>query len=154
MSAAAGRQNRRRLMVALGVWLLVLGCGRKAPPLPPLVIVPPSISDLKAETVGNAVQLTWSIPKKGDAPFEGIEGFRVFRYTARASASPCLGCPIPFGEFLELKLKHPDPARIEKGRVIFTDTWDAAYQYVYKVVVFHNSGGVSDDSNIVHVTAP
>jgi hypothetical protein len=139
--------------MALGVWLLVLGCGRKGPPLPPLVVIPPGINDLTAKVLGDGVRLTWSIPKKGVTLFEGIRSFRVFRYRVNKAGSLCSGCPLPFREFLEIRLKYPGPARIEDGRVIYSHTLDPEYQYGYKIVVHHKSGGISDDSNVVHVTA-
>ncbi len=150
------RIHHRSLLfiVSAGFLLLCLACGKKGPPVPPKPTIPPAITDLQAEVIGDKVQLTWSVPKKDNAFFEGLEYFRVQKYMARSSVELCPGCPIPFQDLLEVKLKAPAPARVEGGRVIFQDAMEVDYRYAYKVVVYHESGGVSKDSNIVEFVTP
>ncbi len=147
---AKGKHNRPLFLIFLGVLFLHPGCGRKAPPVAPQVVVPPAVKDLRAEVVGHDVQLTWSVPTQGDTVFEGVKGFRIFRYESRDSSTPrCPGCPIRFHEHLDIKLTDPAPARIKGGRVICRDALEPGCRYAYKVVVYHKSGGVSGNSNIV-----
>jgi hypothetical protein len=139
----------------VGSLILFLACGKKGPPVPPKAIIPPAIKDLKAEVLGDKVKLTWSMPRKDNAVFDGLEHFRVCKYKSHSSVELCAGCPIPFERFLDIKLKDPEPAQVEGDRVIWHDTIDVDYRYAYKVVVYHKSGGVSKDSNIVRfVTEP
>lgn len=152
MRRAKGKQHRLLFLMSLGILLLHLGCGRKGPPVAPQVVVPPAVKDLKAEVARHEVQLTWSVPTQGDNVFEGIVGFKVFRYESGDSTAPCPGCPIPFHEHLDIKLRDPAPARVEGGRVICRDALKPGYRYAYKVVVYHKSGGVSGNSNIVEFT--
>jgi len=141
--------NRFLFLVSLGLLLLHPGCGKKGPPAAPRSVAPPPVRDLKAEVIGDKVRLTWSIPKKGETIFEGIRGFRVFKNKARRSVARCPGCPIPFDPFLDIKLKDPEPARVEGDQVICFDRIEPDYQYAYKVSVYHKSGGMSEDSSIV-----
>jgi hypothetical protein len=151
MGRVKSHQNRLLLLVCSAVLFLHPGCGMKRPPAVPQAVYPPAVKDLKAEVIGDEVRLSWSIPRKGDTLFEGIEGFRVFKYEAHDSAAPCPGCPIPFDELLDVKLKDPEPARVEEDRVICYDSIEPRHRYAYKVVVYHKSGGVSEDSNIVEL---
>lgn len=155
MGRVKGRQDRLLLLVALGSLLLHPGCGRKGPPLAPQAVVPPAVKDLKAELVGDEVLLSWSIPTKGDTIVKGIDGFRVFRHKAHNSVAPCPGCPIPFGdEFLDVQLRYPEADQVEGNRVIWHDRIEPEYRYAYKILSYHKSGGVSDDSNIVFWPMP
>ena len=140
--------------MSLGFLLLDPGCGKKGPPVAPRAVVPPPVKDLKAEVMEDKVRLTWSIPKKGETIFEGIGGFRVFKYKAHGSVARCPGCPIPFDPLLDIRLKDPEPARVEGDRVICYDTIEPGCRYAYKVVVCHKSGGMSEDSNIVLCQMP
>jgi len=126
-----------------------LACGKKAPPVAPRATVPPAVKDLKAEVIGDKVRLTWSVPKKGNTLFDGLEHFRVYKYESHSSVETCPGCPIPFKHLFDVKLDDPKPARLEGNRMIYYDGIKADHRYAYKVVVYHKSGGVSDDSNIV-----
>jgi len=141
--------NRLLLLICAGLLILCLECGKKGPPVPPRAIVPPAVKDLKAEVIGDKVRLTWSVPKKGDKVFNGLKHFGVYKYRSHSSAEMCPGCPIPFEHFLDIKLDDPGPARIEGDRIVWHDDMDAGYHYAYKIMVYHKSGGVSEDSNIV-----
>jgi hypothetical protein len=147
---------RRRFLflILAGALILGLACGKKGPPVAPKPTIPPAITDLKAEVIGDKVRLTWSMPKKDNALFEGLEYFRVYKYTSHSSVDVCQGCPIPFEQLLDIKLNNPEPARVEGDRVIFHDTIKADHRYAYKVVVYHKSGGVSKDSNIAEFVTP
>ncbi len=140
---------RLLFLLWLGLLLLHLGCGKKGPPVAPWAVVPPPVKDLKAELVGSEVQLTWSIPTENGAAFEGIEGFRVFKRRVHDSAAPCPGCPVPFDECLDIKLAYPEPALVAGGRVVWRDNVVPDGPCAYKVIVYHERGGESEDSNIV-----
>jgi len=56
---------------------------------------------------------------------------------------------MPFERVLDIKPKAPEPARVEGNRIIWHDQVAAGHRYAYKVVVYHKSGGMSEDSNIV-----
>lgn len=145
-------QNRFLFLICVGFLILGLGCGKKAPPVAAKATVPPAVKDLKAEVMGDKVRLTWSVPKKGNEVFDGLESFGVYKYESHSSVEMCPGCPIPFEHFLDIKLDDPKPARVEGDRIVCHDKIEADYRYAYKVVVYHKSGGVSDDSNVVRIT--
>ena len=47
----------------LPILLLLSGCGNVGDPLPPLVLIPKPVSDLRALQVGNNVKLSWTLPE-------------------------------------------------------------------------------------------
>lgn len=148
-------RDRFLLLLCAGFFIISVGCGVKGLPVAPKATVPPAIEDLEAEVTGDRVRLAWSVAKEGEVPFEGLEHFRVYKYMAPVTVELCEGCPIPFKHILDIKLKDPAPAMLEGDRMFWNDTIEAAHCYAYKVVVFHKSGGVSEDSNIVQfVTEP
>ena len=144
--------DRFLFLICAGLLILSLECGKKAPPVAPEATVPPPVKDLKAEVIGDRVRLTWSVPKKGNTVFDGLTHFGVYKYDSHKSEEMCPGCPIPFEHFLDIKLDDPKPARVEGDRIIFHDIIEADHRHAYKVVVYHKSGGVSEDSNIVRIT--
>ncbi|NVM20508.1 MAG: hypothetical protein HWN68_01850 [Desulfobacterales bacterium] len=149
MRTAKQYQNWFIFLLSLGFLLLHAGCGKKGPPVAPRAVIPPPVKDLKGEVVGDMVRLTWSIPQKDEAAFEGIAGFKLHRHKAHNSDATCPGCPIPFKPFLDIRLKDPAPAKVEADRIICYDEIEPEHRYAYKVVVYHKTGGMSEDSNIV-----
>ncbi len=142
-------QNRSLFLICAGCLILCVQCGKKAPPVAPNVVVPPAVKDLKAEVIKDEVRLTWSVPKKGDTVFDGLERFGVYKYRFHSSEETCPGCPIPFAYVVDVKLNDPEPARLEGDRITCHDKIEVGHRYAYKVVAYHKSGGVSKDSNIV-----
>ena len=146
-------QHRFLFLICTGLLILCLECGKKAPPVAPEVTVPPAVKDLKAEVIGDKVQLTWSMPKKGDKVFEELEHFGIHKYKSHSSVEMCPGCPIPFEHFADIRLEDTEAAQVEGDRIIWHDNIAAGHCYAYKVMVYHRSGGVSEDSNVVQITA-
>ncbi len=52
----------RRVLLGVLALVLVAGCGRKTPPLPPIIEVPETTTDLVVHQEANEVVLTWSYP--------------------------------------------------------------------------------------------
>ena len=133
----------------VGVVCLAMGCGRKGPPKPPRTVTPPSVSDVRAEVDGDRIELSWTIPGRRGQAMEGIKGFDVFRFKTLDPEKMCAGCPVDFRKFEEVKIETAvsDP----EDRVTLYDKKEPGYGYMYKVLVLHESGGVSADSNIAKV---
>ena len=142
-------QGRLLFLICAGLVILGLECGKKAPPVAPRITVPPPVTDLKAEVVGDEVRLIWSVPKKDNNVFEGLEYFRLYKHRRHRSVEICPECPIPFENYLEIKLDDPKPARVQGDRIVCHDKIEPDHRYAYKIVVYHKSGGASQDSNIV-----
>ncbi|MBW2467349.1 MAG: hypothetical protein JRF02_08615, partial [Deltaproteobacteria bacterium] len=97
--------NCRSLTAAIVFLILTLisGCGKKAPLVPPQMLVPVAISDLHYILDENGVTLHWTYPEKMEngAELTAIESFEVFRAEVRAEEY-CDGCPIRFDRLAEV----------------------------------------------------
>lgn len=83
--------------LGVGSWALILavaGCGKKGPPLPPLVDIPAAVSQLSARRVGDDVILTLALPVKNvdESTPVNLERVDVYAYTGR-SAPPAARFP-------------------------------------------------------------
>lgn len=147
------KQTKKRAVVfqvlVVLTFVIVPACGKKGPPRPPRAVTPPAVSDLSAKVEGERIQLSWSIPRRDDEVVEGIEGFQIFRYRTQDREKLCPDCPMDFRTFK--KVDAPTAGTEDRGRVTAYDVLERGYGYAYKVLVLHESGGVSKDSNIAKV---
>ena len=79
--------------------LLCAGCGKKTNPIPPQLILPPPIADLRADSIAEGILLGWSVPGSDGR----IDHFRIFRSEAAADQA-CPGCPQDYLPFATLKV--------------------------------------------------
>jgi len=90
--AAASVGWPRRLSAPVGFVIaavLLGGCGKKGPPLPPLVRIPSAPADLVAERRGNAVDLRFVVPAAntdGTRPAD-VERVEIYGYTGPRAVS-------------------------------------------------------------------
>jgi len=143
-----GPRHSLVFIALLASFILCSSCGQKGAPIVSQTAPPPAVHDLKVDLVGDRLQLTWSLPKQGEAIFRGLGQFEVYKHTFHRPKDWCPDCPISFRTLLNIDMVDPWPARIEKDRVIFEDTMEGDYLYAYKVVAYHRNGAASEDSNI------
>ena len=53
-----------RLRAILALALLIVGCGKEAPPLPPFIRIPEAVKDLSVTQHGHSLVLTWTNPAR------------------------------------------------------------------------------------------
>lgn len=82
---------RRRLWFWGIVFLLAVGCGRKAPPLSPEAALPIVIEDLQGVVREEGVLLSWTTPSKVDAT---EVRFRLYRREEEGRFWRALGEPV------------------------------------------------------------
>jgi hypothetical protein len=135
-------------LLLVGALMFSGGCGYKNAPVPPQTVVPKVIEDLRYNVGDDAAALTWSYPTEtvSGKNITEITSFELFRAEV-ALADVCNGCPIPFGEPLEL------PGGVnsdEKRRVAEYESGmlRSGYQYFFKVRSRTSWWASSDDSNI------
>ena len=123
--------RRQSLLLLLLVVLVFTGCGKKTRPVPPGDVQPAAISDLAYELDEKGVTLSWSIPvqtvKGGRLPYL-IEKFELYRAVVPAKEY-CEGCPVHFGEPVEIPLTEG-----QKGRITYQESLlRPAHRYIYQV---------------------
>ncbi len=77
--------------------LLILGCGKKAPPVPPRQAKPPTGHDLRASIIDRGtLKLTCAIPVEKGTIMPSLSGFIVYRSKMLHSDSNCKISPVLF----------------------------------------------------------
>ena len=141
------------LPIVMLLVILAWGCGVKAPPIPPDVLVPEAITDLRG-TVSReeAFYLTWSLPKEnmdGSRPVD-LVGFLVLR---RDETGGCPECPGEFTVKAELDLREPQGYILEDDTVTWKDSGlTEGVIYMYKIIGVNHWGYQGPPSNQVMIT--
>ena len=132
--------------------ILAWGCGVKAPPIPPDVLVPEAISDLKGTVKEGAFYLTWSLPEEnidGSTPVD-LRGFLVLR---RDETGGCPECPGEFAVKAELDLREPQDYLLDDDTVTWKDSGlTEGVIYMYKIIGVNHWGYQGPPSNQVMIT--
>jgi hypothetical protein len=128
--------------------LLVLGCGKKAPPVPPRQAKPPAVNDLRASIDGDTLKLAWTIPREKGTIMPSLSGFIVYRSKMLLSDSDCKNCPVLFKRVADIPYEVRASGYMKKGNSAYTATLEKGYRYIYKVIVYRK-GVTSNDSNYV-----
>ncbi len=135
------------IVLLLGLVWGVTGCGVKASPVPPKSIPPAAVVDLAASLDGDIVTLNWSILRGKAAGTAGVDGFIVYRAVVSLEDSDCAECPLLFRRIAEINLEQYLTGAPGQKKVIFRQSIDPGFRYVYKVVAMAKDGQRGLDSN-------
>jgi uncharacterized protein len=122
--------------------LLAAGCGKKTDPIPPRLILPPTIADLGADSIAEGIQLGWSA-----AGTDGrIDHFRILR-SETAVEQACPGCPQDYRPLATLKAADQKNRRDEGKGFRYVDAAVASGRfYSYRVSACDSRGHCSEPS--------
>lgn len=139
---------------AFGILLIILawGCGVKAPPTPPDVLVPEAVSDLQGTVKEETIVLTWSLPEENvdDSTPVDLRRFLVLR---RDETGGCPECPGEFKVRADLDLRSPQGYLLEDNTVTWADTgFRDGVIYMYRVIGVNHWGYQGPSSNEVMIT--
>jgi len=126
----------------LFVAVAAAGCGKKADPIPPRLILPPAIADLSADSIEEGILLGWSAP----GPIGRIDRFRIVRSEAAADQA-CPGCPQDYRPFATLKVADQNLRREGEKGFRYVDASVAAGRfYSYRVSACDSQGYCGEPS--------
>ena len=135
-------------ILIIGVFSIFLfGCGKKAPPKPPLHEVLPIVNDLSYSIDGDELKLTWTVPKVKQKVKSGPSGFVIYRSKKLFSESECLNCPVLFKRIADIPIKVNDSGNLKKNIITYNEILEKGCRYIYKVTVYADNGVTGDDSN-------
>ena len=130
---------------------MLSGCGRKAPPKPPRASRPPQVVDLGYSISEDSIKLSWTIPKASDNDESSATGFLIYRSKQSVSEADCANCPITF-----IKIENVPVRAVVSGRpessVVFAQTIEPGYRYIYKIKAYDDNGVAGKDSNLIDFT--
>ena len=141
-----------QILVIVAFSIFLSGCGRKAPPKPPCQEEPPAVDDLSYSIDRDKLKLTWTILEVKEKVKSGLRGFYVFRSKNLVSEPCCKNCPKMFKRVADISLKDNSKNIGKYRRIFYAETIEKGYRYIYKVVIYTNSGVTGRDSNIIDFT--
>lgn len=121
----------KRGLLLIGLLALLVGCGRKTPPVPPNAVIPEAITNLRYTADDMGVHLSWSYPSRS-VEGKSIKNIRVFQLhkAVISQADYCDGCPVVYDQVIPIEARGIRP----KAGVDYIDTdLQAGYHYVYMV---------------------
>ncbi len=130
-------------IMSAGLFTFVAGCGKKAPPLPPLKYMPAPPVALTYNLSNDRIILKWTYNDKKNQQ-STCRGFRIFRVERDLSGNGCKGCPLQFKKIAEVS---PD-------RLNFTEKIKKGFQYYYRIRAYSENNVQSSISNTVEVKYP
>ena len=131
---------------------MIWGCGKKGPPVPPTGSRTPSVRDLAYEISQNSIKLSWTIPQPDETAQLPITGFLIYRSQQPELEAACPNCPILYKNIGDVPAKGPGSGESGKIPIIFTQTIEPGYRYIYKVHGYSAHGIRSKTSNVVEFT--
>ncbi|NJD90804.1 MAG: fibronectin type III domain-containing protein [Geobacter sp.] len=143
-----------RLLLPLILSLIIAGCGRKGPLLPPEALVPAEVSSLAVQQKGEELQIIWSAPgkEKSGRPLKDLAGFRLQKREVRGDSSDCAACGESWLLLKTVDLDTPDPAGRSNGTFIYRDRVPAGAASQYRLLAYSRSGGVSSPATSKIIT--
>ena len=134
------------IVLLVSIYVLFYGCGKKGPPVPPRREKPPAIEDLSHRLDGSSLELSWSVPEKDSSRQPDLIGFKVYVSKVPLSETDCENCPLKFKTVADVSIRK----KAEQKQLIYSETLDTGYQYVYMVRGYSDDGLFSEDSNYIN----
>ena len=139
--------------LALVVWLtaagLVWGCGKKGPPEPPSGNKPPQVTDLSYSISDNTIKLGWTVPATTATAKTPVTGFLIYQFKQSSQERECPNCPVIFKKVGDVPVRSGSRGQSSAQPIVFVQTIEPGYRYIYKVRAYNNEGGTGRDSNFV-----
>jgi hypothetical protein len=130
---------------------MLAGCGRKAMPNPPSGNRPPKVIDMDYRISESTIKLSWTIPKTSDKAKSPVTGFYIFRSKQSSIETDCPNCPIQFLKIGDVPVRGSVSGKPEPS-VVFSQTIEPGYRYIYKVNAYNADGIAGQDSNLINFT--
>jgi len=138
-----------QVVIWLAASIIIGGCGRKGPPVPPSGNRPPQVRDLAYSMSDSDIKLSWTVPQPTAAAKTAIAGFLIFRYRQPAHERECANCPVIFKQVGEVPVRRADSGRAAAAPVVFAQTLQPGYRYIYMVTAIDDEGIAGRESNRV-----
>ena len=143
----------KKVVILLWVVLMFLmGCAKKAPPIPWTSVVPMRIVDLTATPREGRLLLEWTTPKNNTdkTPLLDLTEFKVFRSLGTLVGDECRGCGEKRTVVREIKFAKEEAVPGKKITLFFEDQ-EPRKVYEYEVISINRRGHSGSLSNPVTV---
>jgi predicted small lipoprotein YifL len=144
-------KHARAIALTVIIWLAAMmmigSCGKKGPPEPPSGNKPPQVRDLAYSITENTIKLSWTVPQTTAKAKNEVSGFLIYQYQQPTIERECPNCPVTFRQIGDVPARSAGQASLRP--MIFTQTIERGYRYIYKVKAYDDRGIGSRDSNLV-----
>lgn len=135
-----------RCTVILFFISLVGGCGLKAKPRPPQVLVPEAPTLLRAQVEAQGVRLSFTLPTRNrdGSGLTDLEIIEVQR--ASIEEEECPTCPTAYTPVAQIRYEYPQGEVLPSGRMSLLDRPESPGSYRYRVLAINAKGTKSRPS--------
>ncbi len=134
-----GTRPARAVLFGVCLALLVLaGCGKKGPPVPPQAPQPPRAVKLKILSDGPAIVLQWQVDPAG---VRHVRSFQILEAASPQGAEKCRGCPLVFQ-----RIGVVERGSGKNGKYSFRTRVRPGFRYTFKIRSMGRSAGLYSDS--------
>jgi hypothetical protein len=132
--------------------MVMVGCGRKAPPVPWESIVPKRIVDLQGMVREGRLLLEWTAPKENTdkSVVTDLVSFQVLRAEGNLVSGECKGCVGLPKVVFEMKLEKAEEVQGKKVSISFDDL-EPGKGYVYTIISVNHRNDPRAPSNPVQI---
>lgn len=128
--------------------VLVIACGKKAPPVAPRSLPLVGVGDLQGQLSQSTVRLTWNHAVENSRAV----GYVVLRAQSSLSKPECPDCPMVFQKVETISLSRS--LRKKAHAMEFYQDVADGFRYTYNVRPYQSSGAQGPDSNYVVIAFP
>jgi len=130
-------------LLSISFALLIIGCGKKGPPIASKYEMPSSVTDLQGKLEGDTLILTWKVPEKSS----GINGFIVYKSKIALSEPECQTCPVLFERVVDIPIMEKNSTDMGSKVMTHGEVLQPGFRYIYKVNPYMEGGRIGKDSN-------
>lgn len=136
--------------LAVGLVLLAAGCGKKADPRAPEFATPERITNLRAQSVGNGINLTWTRPNQyvDGRQLKDLASFVIFRKDLSQS---CLDCAVPYRQLTTVSVEDRDRFNKQRQYRFVDGAVQPNAVYRYRVLSQLADGTLGEPSNEIEI---
>lgn len=150
-NASLGRYNLFfSLTFCTLLFICMCACGKRGEPLPPSLVVPEKITDLKLYVKPGVQELTWSIPRKNSDNSKPLDlvAFNISLKKVHKDLDSCRYCDEGFNDFLTINLLKPKSGyQLGSSFYLLVPEISSDYIYVFSVESLNSRGWRSEVSN-------
>lgn len=136
------------IAAALLILLFIQACGKKGDPVPPRLVPPPQVSDLRAFSGKGLVHLSWALPdEKAD-----VVRVKILRNDPEMTGETCPGCPVMYETIADTSTRDERIQREGGARMTYVDEKvKAGRLYRYRIVFCDSYGNCGGESNTAEI---
>jgi len=128
---------------------LIMGCGKKAPPVAPYFFQLSAVTGLDYAIIDEKTfKLSWDIPMLNGNIISKLDGFKIYR--SKLSLTDCQNCPLRFElvKDIPIEMIKPPDAKRTKNQMHYFEDLVMGFNYTYKIRAYGKGAKGKDSDHI------